>query len=226
MTANQGVSNALVIGHSGGIGAALSATLLEDGASVRGLSRSGDGFDISDPNSVERHLAGIEEKFELIVIATGILAPQGKTPEKSLTAIEADSMAEMFAVNAIGPALVLRHVSRLLNLNQRSVVAVITARVGSIADNRAGGWYSYRASKAAANQIVRSAAIEITRKRKQACVVALHPGTVDTAFTSSYPNHDKHSPAQAAAHLLAVIDRLTPEMTGQFFDWAGEPIPW
>ena len=226
MTAARSKPNALVIGSSGGIGAALSTVLEERGTSVRGLSRSADGFNISDPISVENHLATIDGKFDLIVIATGILAPDGQTPEKSLAAIAAANMAEMFAANAIGPALVLQHVPRLLDRDRPSVVAVLTARVGSITDNRAGGWYSYRASKAAANQIVRSAAIEIGRKRKRACVVALHPGTVDTAFTRSYPNHDKHSPAEAAAHLLAVIDRLTPEMTGQFFDWAGELIPW
>ena len=112
-------------------------------------------------------------------------------------------MARTFAVNAIGPALVLAHVARLLPWEGRSVVGVLTARVGSIGDNRMGGWHSYRASKAAANQILRGAAIEIGRKRKEAVVVALHPGTVETPFTSAYPGHSKMTPEEARAGFWA-----------------------
>jgi NAD(P)-dependent dehydrogenase (short-subunit alcohol dehydrogenase family) len=106
------------------------------------------------------------------------------------------------------------------------VVGVLTARVGSIGDNRLGGWYSYRAAKAAANQIVRTAAIEIARRHSQAIVVALHPGTVETRFTRAYPGHRKVSPDSAAANLIAVLDGLTPDQTGGFFDWSGKPVPW
>jgi NAD(P)-dependent dehydrogenase (short-subunit alcohol dehydrogenase family) len=217
---------ALVIGASGGIGGALSSELVAAGNEVVEISRSKDGFDVTDPGSVANNLASISGTFDRILVATGILAPSAKRPEKSLSEIEAEDMARVFAVNAIGPALVLRHIPSLLPLKERAVVGVLTARVGSIGDNGFGGWYSYRASKAAANQIVRTAAIEIARKRKNAIVVALHPGTVATSFTDSYPNHSKVSPEAAAKNILAVLDGLESSDTGNFFDWAARPVPW
>ena len=164
--------------------------------------------------------------FDTVLIATGILAPDGARPEKALSEINAAQMVRVLAVNAIGPALVLRHLPRLLPSRGRAVVGVLTARVGSIGDNRLGGWYSYRAAKAAANQIVHTASIEIARKRKSAVVVALHPGTVHSPFTRDFPAHQKVSPEQAAANILAVLDQLRPEDSGGFFDWAGKPVPW
>ncbi|TMV11472.1 SDR family NAD(P)-dependent oxidoreductase [Arenibacterium halophilum] len=217
---------ALVIGASGGIGAALAAALDARGDAVTALSRSGDGFDITDPHSVSTHMAALEGPFDTILIASGILSPKDSRPEKSLAEIDAETMAQVMAVNAIGPALVLAQVPRLLPRRGRAVAGVLTARVGSIGDNGLGGWYSYRASKAAANQIVRTAAIEIARKYPDAAVVALHPGTVETDFTRNYPAHRKVSPSQAAENLLHVLDSLTPAQTGQFFDYAGEVIPW
>jgi NAD(P)-dependent dehydrogenase (short-subunit alcohol dehydrogenase family) len=217
---------ALIIGASGGIGAALSRALAGRGAEVRGLSRSTHGLDVADQASVDRVLGALDGPFDLILVASGILAPEGHGPEKSLDAIDAAVMARTLAVNAIGPALVLRHAPRLLPREGRSVAAVLTARVGSIGDNRMGGWHSYRASKAAANQIVHGAAIEIGRKRKDAVVVALHPGTVATPFTAAYPGHDKVTPDAAATNLLRVIDGLTPAQSGGFFDWAGKAVPW
>lgn len=220
------MARALVIGASGGIGAALAVELAARGMQVTGLSRSGDGLDVTDPVSVDRVLGGLEGPFDRVVVASGILAPPGGTPEKSLDAIDAETMARVMAVNTIGPALVLRHAPRLLPRDAPSVMAVLTARVGSIGDNNLGGWYAYRASKAAANQVVRTAAIEIARKRKQAAVVALHPGTVDTAFTADYPAHRKVSADAAAANLADVMDRLTPSETGGFFDYSGARVPW
>lgn len=220
------MDRALVIGASGGIGSALASELAARGADVTGLSRSGDGLDVTDPASVDRVLGALEGPFDTILVATGILAPEGDMPEKSLDAIDAKDMARTLAVNAIGPALVLRHAPRLLPREGRSVVGVLTARVGSIGDNRMGGWYSYRASKAAANQIVHGAAIEIGRKRTHAVVVALHPGTVETPFTAEYPGHRKVAPDQAAQNLLNVLERLKPENSGGFYDYAGEAIAW
>ncbi|NNF25492.1 MAG: SDR family NAD(P)-dependent oxidoreductase [Rhodobacteraceae bacterium] len=219
-------NNALIIGASGGIGAALSDTLRARGATVTGLSRSGDGFDVTDAASVARHLGALDGPFDLVIVATGILAPSGTSPEKSLDAIDAEAMARTLAVNTIGPALILANLPRLLPRETRSVTAVLTARVGSIGDNKMGGWYSYRASKAAANQIVHGAAIEIGRKHKEAIVVALHPGTVATPFTASYPGHKKVAPDQAAANLLDVMDGLARAQSGGFFDYAGKEIPW
>ena len=214
----------LIIGASGGIGAAIADAL--PGEVVR-LSRSRDGLDITDGASVARVFGALEGPFDRIVLATGILAPDGGAPEKAMARVEARAMAEVLAVNAIGPALVLGQVPRLLPNDGRAVVAVLTARVGSIGDNRIGGWHSYRASKAAANMIVRGAAIELGRSHKQAICVALHPGTVETPFTADYAGRHRTVPAEeAAANLIAVMDGLSPEHTGGFYDYAGKEIPW
>lgn len=220
------MERALIIGASGGIGAALVRALEARGAEVRGLSRTEHGLDVTDPDSVDAAMGRVDGPFDRIVIATGILAPDAAGPEKSLDAIDADAMARTLAVNAIGPALILRHVPRLLPRGKRCVVAVLTARVGSIGDNRLGGWYSYRASKAAANQVVRTAAIEIARKHEQAIVAALHPGTVATRFTRRYPAHRKIAPPDAAESLIRVMDGLGPDQTGQFLDRRGTAVPW
>lgn len=217
---------ALVIGDSGGIGAAVSAALRARGAEVVGLSRARDGFDVLRPEVAEAHLAALEGVFDLIFVATGALVSTRARPEKSLRELSAEELAGQFAVNAIGPSLVLRHAPRLLARGQRGVFAALSARVGSIGDNRAGGWYSYRASKAALNQIVRTGAIELARTHKQAVCVALHPGTVETAFTASYPGREKLAAAESAARLLDVLEGLGPQQTGGFFDYAGEPVVW
>jgi NAD(P)-dependent dehydrogenase (short-subunit alcohol dehydrogenase family) len=219
------MKKALVIGASGGIGSAMVGELEQRGYAVTGLSRAGDGLDVTDPAAVARVMDGVEGPFDLIFVALGTLA-DGGAPEKSLAAVEAGQMARVMAINAIGPALILRHAERLLPRRGRSVLGVLSARVGSIGDNRMGGWYSYRASKAAVNQIVHGAAIEIGRKRKEAVVVALHPGTVETAFTADYPGHDKVSAARAAANLCDVMEGLDPTQSGGFFDYAGKEIPW
>ncbi|WP_137699747.1 SDR family NAD(P)-dependent oxidoreductase [Marimonas lutisalis] len=216
---------ALILGSTGGIGRAICAALEARGVDVTGLSRA-DGMDFARPESVETALARLEPGFDLIFVASGILTGVAERPEKSLKEVSAEEMAAQFAVNAIGPALVLRHAARLLPRDRRAVFAALSARVGSIGDNRAGGWYSYRASKAALNQVLHTGGIELARTHSHAVCVALHPGTVATRFTADFPAHDKHSPEQAAEHLLAVIDGLAPEDTGQFFDWKGERVAW
>ena len=221
------MKKALIIGASGGIGRALTEHFEAQGVQVTGLSRSADGLDLRDEPSVARVLGALEGTFDTIIVATGALNIDEAEPEKQLAAIEASAMADQFAVNAIGPALCLKYASDLLPKTGRSVFAVLTARVGSIGDNRMGGWYSYRAAKAAANQIVHTAAIEIARKRKDAIVVALHPGTVATPFTAKYAGrHATVPPAEAASNIATVLDALRPAQTGEFFDWAGEVVPW
>jgi len=218
---------ALVIGSSGGIGAALVTALHARGARVNELSRAGHGFDITDAASVEAHMSALDGPFGLILVATGALTRAGGKPEKALREIDAGAMAAQFALNATGPALVLRHVPRLLARERRGVFAALSARVGSIGDNRAGGWYGYRASKAALNQIVHTAAIELARSHRQSVCVALHPGTVATPFTRGYLGRHPAVPPEAAAdNLLGVLDGLTPAQTGGFFDRAGKPVPW
>ncbi len=218
---------ALVIGASGGIGSAVSQQLQRDGWEVVGLSRSVDGFDVGNAASVEKGMAAQSGSFDLVFVAVGILAPLWGAPEKALSAIKAEDMARVFAVNTIGPALILRHAARLLPKDRRAVVATLSARVGSIGDNSIGGWHSYRASKAALNQIVHGAAIELGRSHKQSVCVALHPGTVETAFTENYAGRHKTVPADdAAANLLRVISKLTPDHSGGFYDYAGAEIVW
>ncbi|WP_224816022.1 SDR family NAD(P)-dependent oxidoreductase [Hasllibacter sp. MH4015] len=219
--------DALVIGASGGIGQAVAGEMRARGGNVTGLSRSADGLDITDAETVDDILGDLEGPFQTIFVATGILAAQGHAPEKQLSAIEPRAMAEVFAVNTIGTANILRHLPRLLPKQGRSVSAVLTARVGSIGDNRIGGWHSYRASKAAANMLVHGAAIELKRTHKDAIAVALHPGTVATPFTEDYAATHKTVPADETAKMLCdVMERLRPDQTGGFYDYSGAEVPW
>ena len=221
------MKHALIIGDSGGIGQALHAALDARGIRVTGLSRSRDGLDLTVESSVEEALSGLQTPFDLVLVTTGALEIDGAGPEKTIRAISARAMLDQFVLNAIGPALVLREATRLLPRDRRSVFAVLSARVGSIGDNRLGGWVSYRAAKAALNQIVHPGAIELARTRPQAICVALHPGTVATAFTADYlGRHPAVPPETAAANLLGVVDGLTRDHSGGFYDWAGKEIPW
>ncbi|SDE00934.1 NAD(P)-dependent dehydrogenase, short-chain alcohol dehydrogenase family [Paracoccus isoporae] len=219
--------SALVIGDSGGIGAAVAARLREQGQDVTGLSRR-DGLELTDQQSVAEAAEGLEgQSFDLIFNATGALVIDGYAPEKTIRAIDAEGMAAQFALNAIGVALLLRYFSPLLAQDRRAVFASLSARVGSIGDNGFGGWISYRAAKAAQNQIIRTAAIEIARKNDQAIVVALHPGTVETRLTAKYAENYPTITAETSAEaLLGVIDGLTPDDTGSFRDWKGKPVEW
>ena len=219
--------HALVIGASGGIGRGIADSLRIEGVSVTQLSRRDDGLDVTDEVSVKAALGRLTGPYELIVVATGALEIDGAEPEKSLSALSASAMLDQYALNAIGPALILKHSARLLPKDRRAVFAALSARVGSIGDNRLGGWYSYRASKAALNQIIHTASIELARSHKNLICVALHPGTVATAFTRKYLGRHSSVPAEEAAqNLLSVVAELDPAQTGGFFDWAGKPIAW
>ena len=219
------MENVLLIGAGGGICAALGKRLEQGGARVPGLSRA-DGLDYDRPEDVERCLQGLSLGFDAIIVATGALHITTDRPEKSLSELTPEELAAAFMVNAIGPAMVLRHAPRLLRRDGLSTFAAISAKVGSIGDNRLGGWYSYRASKAALNQIIRTGAIELARSHRQSVCVALHPGTVDTRFTGKYPAHKKVAPEVSAGNLLRVLEGLGPEDTGQFYNWDGTRLPW
>ncbi|MBW4706232.1 SDR family NAD(P)-dependent oxidoreductase [Roseobacter sp. YSTF-M11] len=217
----------LIIGASGGLGAAAAKACRARGETVVALSRSADGFEITEETAVAKHLEGTEGSFDLVLVATGALEIDGAAPEKSIRSVTAAAMMDQFAVNALGPALVLRHAADLLPRDRRAVFAVLSARVGSIGDNRIGGWVSYRSAKAAVNQIVHTASIELSRTHPQSICVALHPGTVATPFTEKYlGRHPSVPPEEAAQNLLNVIEGLAPDDTGQFFDWAGKAVPW
>jgi NAD(P)-dependent dehydrogenase (short-subunit alcohol dehydrogenase family) len=224
---------AVVFGASGGIGSALAEALrrVETFARVVRISRAtAPAIDLLDEASIDRAVkfAAGQGELRLVIDATGFLHDARQKPEKSWRQIDAENLARAFALNAIGPALIMKHVLPLLPRDGKSVFATLSARVGSIGDNRLGGWYAYRASKAALNQLVRTAAVELARRSPEAICVALHPGTVATALSAPFEASglEIHAPAAAARHLLAVAERLTPSATGGFFDWRGQAVPW
>ena len=172
-------------------------------------------------------MGALSGPYGLIFVATGALELEGRAPEKTLRALDAGALAAQFALNATGPALVVKHALRLLPKDAPARLAVLSARVGSIGDNGLGGWYAYRAAKAALNQLIHTAAIEIARSHPKSVVACLHPGTVATPLTQKYAgNHPTVTPNQAAANLMGVLEGLTPEQTGGFFDWQGKTITW
>ncbi|MGC8527182.1 SDR family NAD(P)-dependent oxidoreductase [Acidiphilium sp.] len=224
---------AVVFGAGGGIGGALVAALAGDPrfAAVIGLGRgSAPRFDLLDEASIAEAVRAVAARgaIRLAIDATGFLHDEAQMPEKSLRELDACRLARSFALNAIGPALLMKHLLPALPREGRAVFATLSARVGSIGDNRLGGWYGYRASKAALNQFVRTAAVELARRSPAAICVALHPGTVATGLSAPFAaaGLDVQAPEVAAARLLAVIDRLTPAESGGFFDHRGEAVPW
>ncbi|MTI45092.1 NAD(P)-dependent dehydrogenase (short-subunit alcohol dehydrogenase family) [Roseibium hamelinense] len=228
------LGQAIVIGSSGGIGTALLKKLDKSGlwSRVVGLSRSSTPpVNLLDEKSIAdavRYCSDLGQEVQLVIDATGVLSWEGYAPEKSYKSLDPDDMTHAFAINATGPALLMKHFLPLLARDQKSVFATLSARVGSIEDNHYGGWYSYRASKAALNQFVRTAAIELSRKNKNAVCVALHPGTVDTRLSKPFSKSglDVQDATTAAGRLLHVIDGLSPDQTGCFFDHHGKAIPW
>lgn len=230
-----------MFGAGGGIGGALVRALAarEDIALVHTGSRRVPAtgpkvrpfhFDLTDEASIAVAAATMaHDPPEIVIVATGALAfADGAGPEKSLGAIDPVRMANLFALNTIGPAMIAKHIVPLLRRDRPAVFAVLSARVGSIGDNRLGGWHSYRASKAALNMLVRTIAVELGRTHPQAVLVALHPGTVDTPLSRPFQRNLRDgqltTSEQAAAHLLSVIDSLTPADSGGFFAWDGQPI--
>ncbi len=235
---------AVIIGASGGIGQAITTALTErhDISAVHALSRSAIDWslpnvsagqiDILDEDSIAAAAVRVAEDGapDLVIIASGILSDNaGLKPEKSLRQQDSTAFERVFAINTIGPALVAKHFIPLMPRSGRAVFAALSARVGSISDNRIGGWHSYRASKAALNMLVKNYAIEQARRNPDFIAACLHPGTVDTdlskPFQSGVPDTQLFSAAQSAAYLLEVIETLTPEQSGKAYDWAGKEIP-
>lgn len=233
---------AIIVGASGGIGAALVRHLVADPrcGGIQALSRSGNtpvdakvrrgAIDLEDPASIAAALERVtaEGPVHLAIVASGILHGDDFGPEKTWRHLDASSMAKVLAVNTTGPALVAAAVLDALPREGKSVFAALSARVGSISDNRLGGWHAYRASKAALNQIIRTCSVELARKRRDALIIGLHPGTVETAlsepFRGNVPDGKLFTADYSAQCLLQVIDTLTPEASGRCFDWQGEEV--
>ena len=237
---------AVVIGASGGIGNALVCALAQNDKvkCVQALSRASitqnqlsvqrDIVDLGNENSIAasaNRVANRIGEIDLIIVASGFLHDGSDfQPEKSLRALNTEALQRAFAVNTIGPLLVAKHFLPLLNRESKSVFAALSARVGSIEDNRLGGWYGYRASKAALNMSIRNLAIELTRTHPFAICLALHPGTVDTKlsrpFARSVRHANLHDPVTCANNLLDVIDMVTVKNTGGFYAYDGSQIPY
>ncbi len=235
---------ALIIGASGGLGAALLAQLQTQGkyAQVLGLSRRPltedvqadvPNIDLINESSIATCATWVQARcatrpLRLLIVATGALHDQGAGPERSLSQLDAVYLQHMFAINSIGPALLLKHFAPLLPREGAIKLVFISAKVGSISDNQLGGWYGYRASKAALNQIVKTAAIELTRRNKTTCCIALHPGTVDTALSQPFSKTglNVRRPETAAQEIAQVIEQLTAQDNGSFVDYQGKYLVW
>jgi NAD(P)-dependent dehydrogenase (short-subunit alcohol dehydrogenase family) len=230
---------ALVVGASGGLGAAFVAKLVGDprytqvivwtrsAAVASGEKVVAHSIDLRDESTIAAAATSLDE-VDLAIVATGLLHDGHLKPEKSWRSLTPSAMIRAFEINTIGPALVAKHVLPHLPRDRRAVFAALSARIGSISDNRLGGWHSYRASKAALNQLIRCFSIELSLKRPLAICVGLHPGTVDTDLSKPYhggvPDDKLFAPEQCALRLLSVLDGLTPAQSGRVYDWAGAEI--
>lgn len=234
---------AAVFGATGGLGAAFVEALSDDPRCARvyvgGRDRPLAGhckvrpfaFDLLDEPSIEASVRDItrDGPLQLVIVATGLLHDERLKPEKTWRAVTAENLQRSFATNAVGPMLIAKHVLAHLAKSEKSVFATLSARVGSISDNRLGGWHAYRASKAALNMLIRNAAIELERTNPSAICVGLHPGTVDTRLSAPFqgglPDSQILDTRTSARHLLSVIDDLSASDTGRVYDWKGEEIP-
>ena len=236
LTASNAVSTALVVGGTGGLGAAMFSCLQNDASysQVLNLSRSTTpNIDYADEASLQASAQWVAEQCALaplrtVIVATGFLHQGGVGPERSWSQLDADYLQRVMLVNAIGPALLIKHLAPVLARDRITRWAMLSAKVGSIGDNALGGWYGYRASKAALNQIVKTASIEMTRRSKLAVCVAIHPGTVATALSEPFGKTglNVRPPDVAASEILSVVNALQPPQTGGFYDYSGQTLPW
>jgi NAD(P)-dependent dehydrogenase (short-subunit alcohol dehydrogenase family) len=227
------MSAAVIVGASGGIGAALREAVEDEGTYdvVHALSRTGgERIDLEDESSIIAAAARIAggPAPSLVIVATGLLHDGERGPEKAYREFDAAWLSKTMAVNAIGPALVAKHLLPLMPKQGRTVFAVLSARIGSISDNRLGGWYGYRMAKAALNQLVRTLSIEEKRRNDRSIIVGLHPGTVDTALSKPFQGNVRpgtlFTPDRAASQLLDVIDGLKAPDSGRLFDFEGKEV--
>jgi len=236
----ENIKKVVVFGANGAIGHALCHQYAEAGADVFAVSRTEKVFKHDNVQNIivdyddQQVLADVTEEVfqagapDLVIVAVGALCVGDKMPEKSINEIDAQYMSDLHHINTVLPAVIMKHVLSRMPRDHQYVFAALSARVGSISDNRLGGWYSYRASKAALNMIIKTAAIEVGRRNKEAVIVGLHPGTVDSKlskpFQGNVPEGKLFSAEQSARYLSDVIGNLDPTDTGKVFDWKGEVI--
>lgn len=242
-SASNPIQRVAIIGAGGSIGSAFVRhyAALPEVASVLALSSSlhdwpqpnvaGMVMDITSEESIASCAAEIDDQsLDLVIVASGMLHQDDMQPEKRLAELSAEKMQQLFQVNTIAPGLLLKHLIPKLRRKSRAIFAVLSARVGSISDNRLGGWYSYRTSKAAVNMLIKTTAIEMSRSRKHMIIVGLHPGTVDSSlskpFQRNVPEGKLFSPEQSAGYLVQVLNNLEIADSGHLFAWDGEKIPF
>jgi NAD(P)-dependent dehydrogenase (short-subunit alcohol dehydrogenase family) len=222
---------ALVIGSSGTIGSAF-VELLQNNpmcTSVTGIHRnSNNPIDYQDLSTIEvaaKALSG-EAPFQLIINTIGVLHSADWMPEKKLDDLNPAQLQTLLQINAIGPSLTIQQFSKLLD-PAGSVMATLSAKVGSIEDNRLGGWYSYRASKATLNMLIKTAAIEFGRTKPNTALIALHPGTVNSRLSQPFKGQQiGRPPLDAAQDMFNVLLSLNKEDSGTFVSYSGERLPW
>ena len=222
----------MIIGSTGAVGSALLHVLQDDlrcGQAI-GLSRSTQPpVDFEDETTIEHAAAQVAEggDVHLVIDATGMLHDDLVSPEKALSQISPAAMHRSFLINTTGPALLLKYFHRLLPRRHKSCFASLSARVGSIGDNRLGGWYGYRASKAALNMIIKTAAIELARTRPDNVCLAIHPGTVQSPLSQPFAaGTNAVEPEVSALHIIQVIDQTTAEQSGSFLAYDGQRVDW
>jgi len=223
--------SALVIGSSGTIGSHF-IKLLEHNPScskVVGIHRnSAHAIDYHHPETIEEAASSLVElgPFQLIINTIGVLHSEQWMPEKKLDDLNQAQLTEMFNTNTIGPALTIKHFSKLLD-PKHGVMAMLSAKVGSIEDNRLGGWYSYRASKAALNMIIKTASIELARSKPNIALIALHPGTVNSGLSKPFRGQQiGRDPLEAVSDMFGVLEKVDKEDSGSFLSYSGEKLPW
>ena len=221
---------AVVIGSTGGIGAAFVNLLKGDdqcGEAIEFSRSTWPAIKFDDENSIKSAAGSIEGEINLIIDATGFLSDEIIKPEKSIKTLEPQNMTRLFELNAMGPALLMKHFTPLMPRKSRAIFATLSARVGSVGDNNLGGWYSYRASKAALNMFLKCTAIEVARNKHEAICVALHPGTVETSLSDPFAGErERFTPENSAKQMLQVLDGLKPDQTGTFWDYKGDAVEW